>query len=147
MIRLARTTNNSMPAYTVAVLQDLLNERGLPIKDTTIAVLGVSYKRNVDDPRESPFFELRKLLRDKGARLQVFDSWVSAENTAATLAECLAGARAIVIVTEHSDMIEELQQTDLGALDIEVIVDGRNCLDGEAIRSQDILYSGIGRRR
>lgn len=146
MIRLARGINNSMPAYTVSVLQDLLNERGLPLKGTTIAVLGVSYKRNVDDPRESPYFELSKLLRARGARLQVFDSWVTSENTAATLSDCLEGARAIVIVTEHSDMIDELRRADLAALDIEVVVDGRNCLDGEAIRRQNILYSGIGRR-
>ena len=146
MIRLARTTNNSMPGYTCGLLQNLLNERGYPLRDTTVAILGVAYKRNVDDVRESPFFELRRLLASKGARLQVFDSWVSDENTAASLDDCLAGARAIVIVTEHSDMIERLKQLDLAAGGIEVIVDGRNCLDAEWVGKQGILYSGIGRR-
>ena len=44
MIQLARMTNNGMPEYTVSILQDLLNERGYPIKGTRIAVLGVAYE-------------------------------------------------------------------------------------------------------
>jgi UDP-N-acetyl-D-glucosamine dehydrogenase len=145
MIQLARMTNNSMPEYTVSILQDLLNERGYPIKGTRIAVLGVAYKRNVDDPRESPFFKLREILQKKSATLNVFDSWVTSENTAPSIDECIDGAKALVIVTEHSDVIDRLSKMDLRDSDIEVIIDGRNCLDGEAIRSQNVLYRGVGR--
>jgi UDP-N-acetyl-D-glucosamine dehydrogenase len=146
IIQLARKTNNSMPEYTVSILQDLLNERGYPIKGTRIAVLGVAYKRNVDDPRESPFFELRDILQNKGAALNVYDSWVTNENNVQSFEECIAGVQAIVIVTEHSDMIGKLKDMDLSASSIEIIVDGRNCLDGEKIKSQNISYRGIGRR-
>jgi UDP-N-acetyl-D-glucosamine dehydrogenase len=126
-------------------LQDLLNEKGHPIKGTRIAVLGVAYKRNVDDPRESPFYKLRDILLKKGAVLSVFDSWVTSENTVQSLDECIEGAKAIVIVTEHSDVIEKLSNIELGDSDIEVVVDGRNCLDGDRIRNQNVLYRGIGR--
>lgn len=146
IIELARMTNNAMPEYTVSVLQDLLNERGYPLKETRIAVLGVAYKRNVDDTRESPFYELRTQLQKKGALLQVFDSWVNSDNTVDSLAHCLQNAKAVVIVTEHSDIIDELQTVDLSSLGIEVVVDGRNCLDGDALKKQGILYRGIGRR-
>ena len=146
MIQLARTINNGMPEYTVSVLQDLLNDRGYPVKDTKIAILGVAYKRNVDDPRESPFFSLRDILVSKGAYLGVFDSWITDENTSLTLEECIDQAKAVVIVTEHSDMIEILNNLDLQKLGIEIVVDGRNCLDGDRIREQNILYRGIGRR-
>ena len=135
-----------MPAYTVSLLQDLLNQRGLPLKDIRIAVFGVAYKKDVDDPRESPFYDLRDLLLKKGALLNVFDSWVTSENTVASIDECLANAKAIVIVTEHSDVIEKLSGMDLSSLGIEVVIDGRNSLDGERIKSQGILYRGIGRR-
>jgi UDP-N-acetyl-D-glucosamine dehydrogenase len=145
MIQLARMTNNGMPEYTVSILQDLLNERGYPMKGTRIAVLGVAYKRNVDDPRESPFYKLREILQKKGAVLSVFDSWVTSENTVSSIDECIAQAKAIVIVTEHSDVIDKLGNIDLGGSEVEVIVDGRNCLDGEAIRDQSVLYRGIGR--
>ena len=145
MIQLARMTNNGMPEYTVSILQDLLNERGYPIKGTPIAILGVAYKRNVDDPRESPFYKLRDILQKKGATLNVFDSWVTSENTAQSLEECIEGAKAMLIVTEHSDVIDKLSQIDWSKTGVEVVVDGRNCLDSKSIEKQNILYSGIGR--
>jgi UDP-N-acetyl-D-glucosamine dehydrogenase len=146
MIQLARMTNNGMPEYTVSILQDLLNDRGYPIKGTRIAVLGVAYKRNVDDPRESPFFRLREILQRKGAVLNIFDSWVSSENTVDSVAEALTGARALILVTEHGDLIDALKRIDLSETQIEVIVDGRNCLNSADIDAQGILYRGIGRR-
>jgi UDP-N-acetyl-D-glucosamine dehydrogenase len=145
MIQLARTINNSMPEYTVSVLQDLLNERGYPLKGTPIAVLGVAYKRNVDDPRESPFFKLRDILTRKGAKLSIFDSWITDENTVQSIDECLEQSRAVVIVTEHSDIIDKLSHLEFADSLIEVIVDGRNCLDAEKIIRHNVLYRGVGR--
>jgi len=146
IIQLSRMTNNGMPEYTVSVLQNLLNERAYPLKGTKIAVLGVAYKRNVDDPRESPFYEVRELLLKKGAELNIYDSWVPHENTVDSLEQALSEAKGILIVTEHSDVIEQLKSMDLNSLPLEVIVDGRNCLDAEAVVEQGVLYRGIGRR-
>ncbi len=146
IIQLARMTNNGMPAYTVSLLQDLLNECGYPLKGTKIAVFGVAYKKDVDDPRESPFYDLRNLLLKKGAQLNIFDSWVTSENTVGSIDECLDGAKAIVIVTEHSDVIEKLDAADLSGMGVEVVIDGRNALDGERLQAQNVLYRGIGRR-
>jgi UDP-N-acetyl-D-glucosamine dehydrogenase len=146
IIQLARQTNNGMPEYTVSVLQDLLNDRGYPLKGTRVAVLGVAYKKNVDDPRESPFYEVRELLNKKGADLTVYDSWVTYDNTVDSLQQALADAKAILIVTEHTDTINELKSLDLTNSSVEVIVDGRNCLDAEAVVKQGLLYRGIGRK-
>jgi UDP-N-acetyl-D-glucosamine dehydrogenase len=146
MIQLARMTNNGMPAYTVSVLQDLLNERGYPLKGIRIAVFGVAYKKDVDDPRESPFYSLRDQLLIKGAQLNVFDSWVTDENTVDSIDDCLQNTKAIVIVTEHSDVVAKLDAVNLSKLGIEVVIDGRNALDGDRIRQQNVLYRGIGRR-
>ena len=60
--------------------------------------------------------------------------------------ECLDGAKAVVIVTEHSDVVAKLDTVNLSGLGVEVVIDGRNALDGERIREQKILYRGIGRR-
>ncbi len=145
VIQMARKINNGMPEYTATILQDLLNARGLPVKGTRVAVIGVAYKRNVNDARESPFFKLRELLEKKGAELAVYDSWVTSENTVNSLDECIDGSRAIVIVTEHTDVIEKLSALDLSQTRVEVVVDGRNCLDVELIRGQGLSYRGIGR--
>ena len=145
IIDLARRTNNGMPEYTVSILQDLLNERGYPLKGTPIAVLGVAYKKNVDDLRESPFYEIKELLEKKGASLRIYDSWVTKSNTADSLQAAISGAKAILIVTEHDDMIADLKKIDMEASVIEVVIDGRNCLNVEMIASTNILYRGIGR--
>ena len=146
IIQLARNTNNGMPEYAVSLLQDALNEKSLPIKGTKIAILGVAYKKNVDDARESPFFEIRKLLKDKGADLNVYDSWIANENTADSLEETLKGCKAIFIVTDHDDCISELEKMNFKKMTIEVVIDGRNCLDGKSLNKQGITYRGIGRR-
>jgi len=146
MIQLARSTNNGMPEHTVSLLQNMLNDRGLPLKGTQVLVLGVAYKKNVDDPRESPFYEVKELLEKKGAHVDVFDSWIGFENTVESLDEGLKKAKAVLIVTEHSDVIGELKTKELENLPLEVLVDGRNCLKAEDVRAQGVLYSGIGRK-
>ena len=146
IIQLARSTNNGMPDHTVSLLQNLLNDRELPLKGTNVLIVGVAYKKNVDDRRESPFYEVRDLLKDKGAVVDVYDSWISLENTVESLLEGLQKAKALLIVTEHTDVIAELTTTDLTQFPLEVIVDGRNCLDAASVSDQGILYCGIGRK-
>ena len=146
IIQLSRNTNNGMPDYAVSLLQDSLNEKGLPIKGTKITVLGVAYKKNVDDARESPFFIIRDILNEKGAELSIYDSWISKENTSSSLEDALKGSKALFIVTDHDDCINQLKGLELAKLGIKVVVDGRNCLDCESLNTQGILYRGIGRR-
>jgi UDP-N-acetyl-D-glucosamine dehydrogenase len=66
-IELAGEVNTSMPAYVVGRIADALNDRAQPVKGSKIAILGMAYKQNVDDCRESPGFELMDLLLKKGA--------------------------------------------------------------------------------
>ena len=128
------------------MLRESLSSRGYSLHGCRIAVLGVSYKRNVDDARESPFFPLRDILTKEGAELNVFDSWYTKENTVDSVDECLDKAKGLVIVTEHTDLIDRLRQINLGRLQIEVIIDGRNCLDEDLLKGLNISYRGIGRR-
>ena len=146
LIQLSRSTNNGMPVYTIKLLQDALNDCGHPIKGTAIAILGVAYKKNVDDGRESPFFAVHKLLQSKGAEIRVYDSWIKSKSTVDSLEQALQGAQAVVIVTDHDNYITQMKEMDLAQLGIKVIIDGRNCLESQNISSQGIIYRGIGRR-
>jgi UDP-N-acetyl-D-glucosamine dehydrogenase len=145
LIQLARSTNNSMPRYAVELLQDALNDCGLPISGTKIAILGVSYKKNVSDSRESPFYDVRNQLVTKGANLAIYDSWVEHENSASSILEAIKGATAIVIVTDHDDVVRTLTHIDLKACGVKVLIDGRNCVERKRVESQGIKYRGIGR--
>jgi UDP-N-acetyl-D-glucosamine dehydrogenase len=75
-IELAGEINTHMPQYVVTRLAEFLNDQRKPINGSRIAVLGVAYKKDVDDPRESPSFELMRLLQERGAILTYNDPHV-----------------------------------------------------------------------
>jgi UDP-N-acetyl-D-glucosamine dehydrogenase len=77
-IELAGEINSSMPAWVVAKIGDALNERGKALRGAKVLVLGLAYKKNVDDPRESPSIEMMELLRAKGAELSYSDPHIPA---------------------------------------------------------------------
>ena len=72
-IELAGEINTAMPLYVITRLAEALNEMGKPIRGSKIGVLGVAYKKDVDDPRESPSFKLMELLQERGAVLSYSD--------------------------------------------------------------------------
>jgi UDP-N-acetyl-D-glucosamine dehydrogenase len=72
-IELAGEINTSMPLYVITRLAEALNQMGKPIRGSKIGVLGVAYKKDVDDPRESPSFKLMELLQERGAVLSYSD--------------------------------------------------------------------------
>jgi len=72
-IELAGEINTAMPAYVVSKVADALNEHGKAVKGSKITLLGMAYKKDVDDPRESPGFELMDLLLKKGADVEYND--------------------------------------------------------------------------
>ncbi len=75
-IQLSGEINVSMPYYVVSKAIDALNERGKSIKGARILILGVAYKRNIDDIRESPALAVMKLLQDRGAKITYNDPHV-----------------------------------------------------------------------
>jgi UDP-N-acetyl-D-glucosamine dehydrogenase len=108
-IELASEINAGMPRYWVQAVQDALNEEGKPIKGSKILVLGVAYKKNVSDVRESPALDIMHLLDAKGAIVSYHDPFVPAvhdELWDATSVEdlnaCLEDVDCTVIATDHS---------------------------------------------
>lgn len=75
-IELAGEINHHMPEYVITRLAEFLNDAGKPIKGSKIALLGMAYKKDVDDPRESPSFVLLELLLKRGAAITYNDPHV-----------------------------------------------------------------------
>ena len=93
-IELAGEINTSMPAYVVARVADALNDRCKPVKGSKITLLGMAYKKDVNDPRESPGFELMELLLEKGAEVEYNDPHIPTPAADAALpATCGCPAR------------------------------------------------------
>jgi len=142
-LKLARDINNSMPHYTVELLENQLKKLNKSIKNANVGVLGIAYKANVDDTRESPALTIIKILKEKGAEVFVFDPYVKKESNVKDLDELLQKGDFIVLVTDHNEFknIEDKLKEN----NIKIVIDGRNFLDKEKIKSLGIAYHGIGR--
>lgn len=112
-IELAGEVNSRMPEYVISRLGEFLNDVGKPIKGSKICLLGMAYKKDVDDPRESPSFELMTLLRERGADLTYSDphiptlprmrNWDVPEMHSQELTpEFLAAQDCVLISTDHT---------------------------------------------
>ncbi len=75
-IELAGEINSNMPYYVVQRIMEALNDRNKSINGSRIIVLGIAYKKNIDDLRESPSLELIRILRDKGAKVEYNDPFI-----------------------------------------------------------------------
>ncbi len=108
-IELASEVNTSMPLYVLDKIGDALNDAGKPIRGSRIVVLGVAFKRDVDDVRESPALDVIGLLCEKGGDVVYHDPYVPRLrlHNGATMAgvgfsaDLLRDADCVVIITDH----------------------------------------------
>jgi UDP-N-acetyl-D-glucosamine dehydrogenase len=118
-----------MPEFTVGKIQNALNDRGKPLKGSRVHVLGVAYKSDIDDVRESPALDIIHILQRRGAIVSYTDPYVpsiSADGWSMKsdpMFPAVADADCAVIVTNHSEF-------DYDALvgGASLIVDTRNAL-------------------
>lgn len=144
-LKIAREVNNAMPGYTVQKTLVGLNRIGRSVKGTRVAVLGLAYKPEIDDSRESPAGPILKELRSLGAELTVYDPFVPSRSTAESLQEAVQGQECVVLVTAHKEFLA-MGPAELQAAGVKVLVDGRNAFDQAAVEAAGLVYEGIGRR-
>lgn len=110
-IELASEINAEMPEFVASKVRDALNKQKKAVNGSRVLVLGVAYKRDVDDVRESPALDIMRLLEADGAAVNFHDplvaevsedgrTWRSVELTA----ECVRGADTVLIVTDHTQV-------------------------------------------
>lgn len=130
-IELAGEINSHMPDYVVGKVTDALNDAVKPVKRSKVLILGVAYKPNIDDVRESPALDVIHLLDEKGAEVSYHDPYIPTlkheilELESVDLADALPNADCVVIITDHDvyDWEQIVNQTTL-------IVDTRHALRG-----------------
>jgi UDP-N-acetyl-D-glucosamine dehydrogenase len=140
-IELAGYINGQMPHFVVDKIQNALNDHTKPLKGSRVHVLGVAYKRDIDDVRESPALDIIHLLGKRGAQVSYSDPWVPKlrgdgilphDMEAVDASTAAAASDCVVIVTDHKafDYTEIVERAPL-------IVDTRNALKGN--RSKKIV--------
>jgi UDP-N-acetyl-D-glucosamine dehydrogenase len=140
-IELASEINLGMPRHVIGLIQDALNEHGKPIKNSQVLVLGVAYKPDIDDLRESPALDVIGLLRQKGANIQYHDPYIPTfkedDQTLESVSDLIAAVRAadcVVIITDHSDY-DYAEIVDAAKL----IVDTRDALGFESRNNPKVV--------
>lgn len=140
-IELASEINTSMPRFVISRVQDALNDHGKPMKGSNVLVLGVAYKPDIDDLRESPAIDVIRLLQAKGARVSYHDPYIPRVReddweieSVNNLMKAVKEADCVVIVTNHKtyDYAAILDQAN-------VIVDTRNALGKMGKKSSKVV--------
>jgi UDP-N-acetyl-D-glucosamine dehydrogenase len=114
LIDAAHEINAAMPLYVVQKIGDALNEQGKPIKGSKLLLLGMAYKADVHDTRESPSLEIMRQLLHRGGAVSYCDPWVSLveldgvrHETVDWTAEQVAAADCVVLLTPHTRFLDE----------------------------------------
>ncbi|PKQ20907.1 MAG: UDP-N-acetyl-D-glucosamine dehydrogenase [Actinobacteria bacterium HGW-Actinobacteria-6] len=129
-IELSGKVNEAMPYYVVKRMMEALNQQRKPLSGSKVIVLGVAYKANIDDMRESPAIKVAALLRENGADIAYHDPYVPTfvvdgvpvPQTEFT-AETVASADAVLVVTDHSGVDYQMV-----AEKAQCVLDTRNAL-------------------
>jgi UDP-N-acetyl-D-mannosaminuronic acid dehydrogenase len=146
LINKSRKINESMPEHVVHLVEDALKEAGSTIEGSKIGILGVAYKGDVADSRETPAKPLIKFLREKGASVYVHDPYVPPETIKSFDGEPVTLHNAlkcdcVVLITDHS-IYKKLQPEMIKK---GILICTRPILDGEDFKANGIIFKGVGR--
>jgi UDP-N-acetyl-D-glucosamine dehydrogenase len=145
-IELAAEMNTSMPLHMVDLVREGLNHNGKGIFGSQIIIIGVAYKKNVNDVRESPALDVMKLLKNDGAELSFYDPYVSfvglngnrMMGIETLTKETLNNSDAIVIMTDHDQIDFQFVEENS-----DLIIDSRNVIKED---HSHVIKLGVGKK-
>jgi len=140
-IELAGEVNASMPEHVVQRIADILNERERSVKGSRILILGVAYKRDCPDTRESPAIDIIEGLMRRGAKVEYLDPWVPEIEVRGEILRSKGAdespwreADLVVLVTDHSNFDYERIAGEAG-----LIFDTRNAFGSRGLKGDNII--------
>ncbi|MFL5382927.1 MAG: nucleotide sugar dehydrogenase [Longimicrobiaceae bacterium] len=150
LIELASEINSEMPAFVVRKVADSLNDVSKPLRGSRVLLLGVAYKKNIDDLRESPALEIIRQLQEKGAKVSFHDPFCPVieddghtplqglpMRSVALTEQVLKESDCVVVVTDHTE-VDYARVSELARL----VVDTRGVM-----RTPEEHVIGLSRRR
>ncbi|HHL41545.1 nucleotide sugar dehydrogenase [Candidatus Bathyarchaeota archaeon] len=143
LIPAARSINDLMPVVMKKLIDDALEEAGRRVIDSKIGVLGLSYKEDTGDPRNSPTLRLLELL---GGSVKVHDPYVSSHESVKPqpLIDTVLGSDCLVVMTKHREYRELELDCIASMMRTRTIVDGRGLFDPEECIEKGFIYRGVG---
>ena len=149
IVKEARKINENMPNHVVNLLSDALSESNTSLNNSTIALLGVSYKPNIHDVQIAPSKEIIKILKEKNTKIKIFDPHFTTQvfgfNTEKSISDALSESDAAILITGH----KEFQNLDLkkfsNTMKNPILVDCTGLVNPHDAKESGFIFRGIGR--
>jgi nucleotide sugar dehydrogenase len=146
----ARKINEHMPQHVIELLENAFSESNNSLENSTVTILGISYKPNVHDVQIAPSETIIRLLKEKNVNLKIFDPYFTSETVFGykienSISEAISNTNAVLIVTGHN----EFDNFDVGLLSNSInnpiLVDCTGKINPQNAKSKGIIFRGIGR--
>ena len=149
IVKDARKINENMSRHVVDLLFDALSEASMTLNNSTIAILGVSYKPNIHDVQIAPSEEIIRILTEKNAKIKIFDPYFTSQvfglTTEKSISDTLSESDAVILITGH----KEFQNLDLKkfskTMKNSVLIDCTGLVKPLDAKENGFIFRGIGR--
>ena len=149
IVKEARKINENMPNHVVNLLSNALSESNTSLNNSTITLLGVSYKPNIHDVQIAPSKEIIKILKEKNTKIKIFDPHFTTQvfglNTEKSISDALSESDAAILITGH----KEFQNLDLkkfsNTMKNPILVDCTGLVNPHDAKESGFIFRGIGR--
>jgi len=149
IVKDARKINENMSRHVVNLLFDALSEASMRLNNSTIAILGVSYKPNIHDVQIAPSEEIIRILTEKNAKIKIFDPYFTSQvfglTTEKSISDTLSESDAVILITGH----KEFQNLDLKkfskTMKNSVLIDCTGLVKPLDAKENGFIFRGIGR--
>ena len=150
LVEAGRKINESMPLHVIKLLSDAFDEQNKPVENSTILLLGVSYKPDVKDIQISPAEKIIEKLRELNAKIRIYDPYFISENifgidTETNLIDALSNSDGVILVTSHKEFHDIEPKFLKSKLRNPVFIDTRCVLDQYEAINAGLIYRGLGR--
>ena len=150
LISISREINEQMPFHTLDLLKDALNSIGKKLENSTIGILGISYKPNVKDIQLAPAEQIISKLQSLGCNVKIFDPhFISSEvfsiNTEQKYEDAITGTDAVLLLTAHKEFFSINIDIFNKLMKNPVVVDTRGIFEISELNKLKITFRGIGR--
>jgi nucleotide sugar dehydrogenase len=151
IIKASRKRNESMPLHVIDMINEVFNNVGKPLKNSSLLILGVSYKPNVKDIQLSPAKIIIKKLQDQGATVKIYDPYfkstsvfgIKIEND---LEHALTEVDAVILLTAHREFLEIKPSFLKSTMKSPIVIDTRGVFDVSAAKEAGLVFRSLGRK-
>jgi len=146
----ARKINEHMPQHVIDLLENAFSQTNTPLENSTVTILGISYKPNVHDVQIAPSETIIKLLKEKNVNLKIYDPYFKSETVFGqkienSISEAVAGSDAVLIITGHNEFDDFNFDKISDSMTKPILVDCTGKINPQNIKSEGVIFRGIGR--